>query len=498
MTRTSINFNLKSLSRRDLLILAGTTLLVSVIYLLVSRFVYALGFPLDDSWIHQTYARNLALHGEWSFRAGTPSAGSTSPLWSALLALGFLLRLAPYVWTYLLGGLILLALAILLESAARVLVASYRPKFPWVGIFIALEWHFVWAALSGMETLLHGLLLTSVLILLLTRARRYLLMGLLTGLAVWARPDGLTLLGPVMLVIFLAEQDTAAMLSALSKYLLGFAALFSFYIFFNLAMGGTPMPNTFYAKQAEYTYWQAKPLLERAGQLSLQLFVGPSLALAPGIFAWAFQAVHKKIWERLAVLLWALGYFGLYISRLPVYQHGRYIMPAMPIFFFFGLLAFAEFDKSKTFKRYHWIGQAVWRGALAMLTAGFIFLGANSYAQDVAFIESEMVVSAKWAAQNLPPEAIIAAHDIGALGFFDGHELIDLAGLISPEVIPIIHDEPRLAQYLDQRGVEYLIAFPNFYSELTRSSSNLFSTNSPVTRNLGQQNMVIYHWKRPE
>jgi len=35
-------------------------------------------------------------------------------------------------------------------------------------------------------------------------------------------------------------------------------------------------------------------------------------------------------------------------------------------------------------------------------------------------LRSEMVVSAKWAAQNIPPGALIAAHDIARLGFFAG------------------------------------------------------------------------------
>ena len=47
------------------------------------------GFPLDDAWIHQTYARNLIQHTEWSFIPGIPSGGSTAPLWSAILAIGY-------------------------------------------------------------------------------------------------------------------------------------------------------------------------------------------------------------------------------------------------------------------------------------------------------------------------------------------------------------------------------------------------------------------------
>jgi len=497
MVHTSTNLTPNKISPRNLLVIAGAVVLIAIIYLLTSQVTYGIGFPLDDSWIHQTYARNLALRGEWAFRPGVPSAGSTAPLWSALLALGFFLRLSPYIWTYLLGAVTLFALAVVSEWAVRTLVNSYHPRLPWVGIFIAFEWHLAWAAMSGMETLLHGLIVTTVLVLLMTNSPRYLTLGLLTGLAVWVRPDGLTLLGPVLMTILFTELDTRSRLTKITRYLIGFGSLFVFYLLFNLAIGGTPMPNTFYAKQAEYAAWQTLPIFTRLGQLSLQLLVGPSLVLIPGVIGWLVKSVKQKMWGSLASLIWCTGYLILYISRLPVYQHGRYIMPAMPIFFLFGLLAFAEFDAGKLFARYHWIGQTIWRASIVMLTLSFIFLGAQSYAKDVAVIESEMVVTAKWVAANLPQDALIAAHDIGALGYFDSHELIDLAGLISPDVIPFIRDEPQLANYLNQRHASYLIAFPEFYPLLTGSSETVFVTNSPITLTFGQKNMVVYQWKTP-
>jgi len=231
--------------------------------------------------------------------------------------------------------------------------------------------------------------------------------------------------------------------------------------------------------------------------LFLQLLVGPSLVLLPGLIGWLVRSVRQKMWGSLAAFIWCAGYLGLYVSRLPLYQHGRYIMPAMPIFFLFGLLAFAEFDKGKMFARHHWVAQTIWRASAVMLTLGFIILGARSYAQDVAVIESEMVVTAKWVAENLPPDALIAAHDIGALGYFDHHELIDLAGLVSPDVIPFIRDEPKLANYLDQRGADYLIAFPEFYPLMIQSAESVFVTNSAITIKFGQKNMVVYRWKTP-
>jgi hypothetical protein len=498
MARASTNSTSNKLPPRDLFILATAVIVIVLVYLLASQLTYGIGFPLDDSWIHQTYARNLAQRAEWAFRPGIPSAGSTAPLWSALLALGFLIRLSPYIWTYLLGAVTLFALAVVSEWATRSLIHSYRPRFPWVGIFFAVEWHFAWAAMSGMETLLHGLIVTTVLILLMTNSPRYLTLGLLTGLSVWVRPDGLTLLGPVLMTLLLTGEGIKPRLIQLTRYLIGFGALFGFYLLFNLAIGGTPMPNTFYAKQAEYILWQQTPFLDRFRDMSLQLLVGPSLVLIPGIIGWLVKSIKQKMWGSLAALLWVAGYLILYISRLPVYQHGRYIMPAMPIFFLFGLLAFAEFDAGRLFARYHWIGQTIWRASLVMLAVAFIFLGAQSYANDVAFIESEMVVTAKWAATNLPPDALIAAHDIGALGYFDNHELIDLAGLISPEVIPFIRDEPKLAEYLDQRSADYLIAFPGFYPTLNKNAKVVFTSNSVITKTLfEEENMTVYVWKTP-
>jgi hypothetical protein len=44
------------------------------------------GFPLDDSWIHLHFARNIAEGAGFSYNPGVPVAGSTAPLWTLLLA----------------------------------------------------------------------------------------------------------------------------------------------------------------------------------------------------------------------------------------------------------------------------------------------------------------------------------------------------------------------------------------------------------------------------
>ncbi|MBI3738707.1 MAG: hypothetical protein HY258_06645 [Chloroflexi bacterium] len=496
MTRESSKSNLE-LTKRDLIILAVAVVVGAAIYLLASALIYRIGFPLDDSWIHLTYARNLALHGQWAFQLGHPSAGSTAPLWTFLLAIGFWFDLAPYFWTYFLGGATLFGIAVLMEYTARKLIQAYRPRLPWVGLFFAAEWHLMWAAMSGMETLLHAFLVTTVLVMLMTGSRRYLTLGLLTGLSVWVRPDGLTLLGPIVLTIFLVEKNLADKFRALVMCLIGFGSLFVPYLLFNLWLSGTPMPNTFYAKQTEYAAWQAKPVLYRFSVLFVQLLTGPSVVLFPGVVGSIVLAIRRHAWSALAAMVWCGGYLLLYILRLPAYQHGRYLMPAMPIFFLFGLLAFIEFQKSNLFRQYHWFIKTAWQFSLVAVLLLFVVLGARSYGEDVGLIESEMVVTAKWVAANLPAEAVVAAHDIGALGYFDHHELIDLAGLVSPEVVPFMRNETRLAEFLNQRRANYLIAFPAFYPELTRTLVPVFTSGGKFAPAEGEQNMAVYYWAGP-
>ena len=479
-----------NLHRRDLLIIAAASILSLAIFLVTSAFAFRIGFPLDDSWIHLTYARNLALRGEWAFLPGVPSAGSTAPLWSALLAIGFLFRLAPYIWTYFLGGVFLFALATFAEISARRLLTSYRPRVPLIGLFFAFEWHLIWSAGSGMETLLHASLVTIVLILLTESSPRPMTLGLLAALSVWVRPDGLTLLGPVVLTLSLRGKPG----SSLTRFFIGFGFLFGLYLLFNLMLSGSPFPNTFYAKQAEYGVWQIRPLSEKLGKSFLQLLTGPLLVILPGMVIWLVKSIRERDWGTLAGTIWFAGYFLIYALRLPPYQHGRYLMPAMPILFLWCLLGVAKTFQKTAASPMSRLMRAAWAAVILLTSAGFLGIGALSYAQDVALIETEMVETAKWVDANLPPNALIAAHDIGALGYFDRHGLIDLAGLVSPDVIPFLRDEARLADYLDQRGAEYFIAFPGQYPDLEARSQLVYSTNGAIAPLLGGDNLCVYRW----
>ncbi len=471
------------------------------VYLGFSAATYRLGFPLDDAWIHQTYARNLGELGEWSFVAGQPSAGSTAPLWSAWLGIGYWLgellhiSLAPYFWTFLTGWLLLAGVGL----AGGRFMQALLPEQVWIprlaAALLILEWHLVWAAGSGMETLVSALIALWVLGSLANPNPHWLRLGLVIGLNVWVRPDGLTLLGPALLVLWFVEPDLLACVRAGSRLLAGFLCTFAPYLVFNYVLAGSWWPNTFYAKQAEYAAHQTFPIGQRyLSQLGLPL-VGVGVLLLPGFLGLLWQAFRPRRWPVLAAAAWFLGYLLMYAWRLPVtYQHGRYILPAMPVYFILGLAGLGiwlRIDEASAWRR---VFERGWALAVALVLAGFWLQGAQAYTRDVAVIETEMVAAAEWVNENTPPNALIAAHDIGALGYYARRPLLDLAGLVSPEVIPFIRDETRLAQYLDAQGAGYLVTFPGWYPELVAGREPLYSSRGSYSPALGGENMNVYRW----
>jgi hypothetical protein len=475
------------------LVLAVAALIAVLFYLIISLITFRLGFPLDDAWIHLTYARNLAEHGEWAFRLGERSAGSTSPLWTALLSIGFLIGLAPYVWTYLAGWVVLTLVAVCAEKLARKLVTTYDSRIPWAGLFFVFAWHLTWSAVSGMETLLHGLIILAVLGSLISGSRRYLTLGLLTGLSVWVRPDGLTMLGPILFFAFLSEKTWYSRAEAVWKTLIGFGALFLPYVLFNLALSGSPMPNTFYAKQAEYeAYWSSKTLLERVSDYLWPVLASPFLMLIPAAVWWLVKSIQRRNWGTLASLIWFSGYIGIYFTRLPAYQHGRYLIPAFPILYLWGILGLLELISTK---RINGRLMTLWQATTIVLVIAFEYIGARQNADDVFWIESEMVTTAKWVQNNVPSDALLAVHDIGALGYFVQNPLIDMAGLITPDVVPFIRNEGKLAEYLDSNSADYLIAFPSLYPHLTTQKESLFEAGLEFQPLQFDDNMQVYRWR---
>jgi hypothetical protein len=461
------------------------------------------GFPLDDAWIHQTYARSLAQGDGWSFTPGEPSAGATAPFWVLLLIPGYWFGLAPFGWVIFLAVVQLWTVGALGFTTWKMLGLGHKSWGLACSALLVLEWHLIWAALSGMETLLYGLISLAVITILLTMSSKseekltgWLALGALVGLAVWVRPEAVTLLAPIgVSVLLTTDKPLKTRLSHLLITGLGFSVMFGLYLGFNRWLAGTWWPNTFYAKQAEYSSLQAVPLLTRLLTQFSPLMAGVLFALLPGFIFNIYLSFKQRSWISLSAAAWVLGHVTMYAIRLPViYQHGRYVIPVVPLFVLLGFVGTYQLISGLQAQRIKWLTSRLWGGIIISFLGLFWFLGIQSYLEDVSMIDGEMVITANWLVANTAEDDLIAAHDIGAIGYFSQRPIVDLAGLVSPDVISFIRDENSLLQYLDQLCPKYLVSFPDWYQLLPEKGEPVFQTNTQITRDSDRENMVIYRW----
>jgi len=479
------------------------------------------GFPLDDGWIHQTYARSLAENGRWEYIPGIVSAGSTAPLWTMLLAIGYLLKLPPLGWSYFLGAL---SLFLLLWAGMR-LWRQLWPEFAsrdWlVGVLLLSSWPLIWAANSGMETVLFIAVGFSILTLITQISqmgadrKMIMLLGFLSGLLILIRPDGLLLL--LLVTITLAAQNGTAMVRIKRLTLYGVMAALPLipYLVFNLQTSSSIWPNTFYAKQAEYAMLLEQPLIGRTMQLLWLSWGGAAvgwqgmsaahLLLLPGLLLSVWVGIQRLWHEKITALpfiiplLWAFGHVALYGWRLPVtYQHGRYLLAATPVWILYGLAGwltlYAKAGDGRLARPLKLAGGLI----LGLMSAIYLLLGAQAYAADTAFIEHEMVATARWVERNTSSDALIAVHDIGAMGYFAKRPLLDLAGLITPDIIPYLDDMTAIEAYILASEADYLVTAPGWpYDGVMDGTAVLqYSSDYEWTVEQGENNTAVYQMLR--
>lgn len=465
------------------------------------------GYPLDDAWIHQTYARNWAETGQLAYVVGLPSAGSTAPLWTLLLSVAYRWQIDPYVWTMLLGVVSLAVCAWLLSRLADRLLPGRRMVSGLVGLACVLEWHLIWAAASGMETLLFIALALALIDRVWADASGWIIGGL-GGLLILTRPEGLLLIALALGALLICPREGSASprgvgiagrnLHEVVKAGVAFLIVLAPGAYFNLQASGSIFPNTFYAKQSEYAaLLSTLPLwLNSIGNMLIAPLAGGLLLLIPGLLGWMIAKRRdwrkRERWIWWLPLVWMFAHIAVYALRLPVaYQHGRYLLPIIPIVLLYGVVGTAlllDWVKARSPHPAARLLRRVVVLAIGVVFALYVPIGALAFATDVAIINGEMVAVARWLDANTPPGATIAAHDIGALGYFTRRPILDLAGLISPEVIPFIRDEAQLGQWMQARGAHYFVTFPGWYPQLATRWPPVFAGSSAFS----PEHMTVY------
>jgi arabinofuranosyltransferase len=483
-------------SRADVAVVLAAALPLALFVVTERSIAGTSGFPLDDSWIHLHFARNLAEGAGFSYNPGRPVAGSTAPLWTLLLAGGSAVAGASITVAKVLGVACALGAALLTRRAA---LAWGAPPTVALVAAVALLWTgpIAWGALSGMEVTLAAMLVAGALVA--HAGGRTWLTALLAGLAVTARPEAALLL-PFLLV---ARPIT---LGRIVAFVVVPAVVVAPMVAFSYATVGAPYPATAVAKvEGGLLGWLGglhEPLAttligrpwvfvrEWASWLWLT-HVLLAIVLVPAIVL-AWRRVGRSLGVvGLALLAHPLGMALLAPYRDPGFQEGRYSIHLLPLALVVVAIGLgAALERRRRVALLAWLALALW----ALVPA------AERYAWGVQNIEAMQVRIGHWVAANAAPHARLAVNDIGAVAFVSRREILDLMGLVTPEILPYRRQgEDGVIRFVAATCPDYVIIFPTWFPRLASRADLL----EPVHRVRldrvevsGGPEMVVYRLRR--
>jgi arabinofuranosyltransferase len=472
-------------------------ILSSAAYFLLGQYETLAGtyFVIDDVWIHLQFARNLAEGHGFSFNLGEPIAASTAPLWTLILAASYKatgeLFLSAYFW-----GIVFFAVTCFLVYRLVLLLTDSFPLAAASATVCALCPWLTWSALSGMEITLSATLILTTIFLHLkyqdnTDWKGYL-SPIAAGLTTLARPETYVLFLALLIHRgargFARADKRRPTLVWLPVAGLLFALIVLPYGLFSLRTVGSFFPNTYSAKVGDLGLIGAI----KSGSAQAILL---ALVANPWRYLGDFVETLKMISPILAGAL-PFGLFGLLRRDLfllplflilfplvvgmviptdrvswPWYRHMLNLIPLLVIVSLVGSHSLLEKLLPRASR---WAAPA--RKSLVgilILAMGLLFLarqpeGRESFVSRGAAMKTEHIAMAHWIDQHLPRQAVVAASDIGVLGFYTQRYIIDTEGLITPD---ILGEERRnssakdqeIYQYLQETQPDYLVKFYMVY-----------------------------------
>jgi hypothetical protein len=393
-------------------------------------------FAQDDAFITYRYAQNIVMGHGFVYNPGEPPIlGTTTPLYTLLLALGGKLSGLDIRWVSHLISLLSLWVG---GMALYALGRDYQQWLAGAAALVFVTQPFFLSAV-GMETFW----LTALLLLAIWSyvAGRVWTTGFLLGLLALTRYETLLLAGILGGHFFISRRRLPWWLSLT-------ALLFSAWLIFAAYTFGNVIPNSAQAK-----------LTENEGY-----------SFAAGVIIWWLMYIRISFWHTLLlplvllgsyailryrklplaywlILSWSLVYFGaasLVAGTFPWY-YGP-LIPGLAIILVWGLAFLAE-RLSEGFIKV----QTKWARPKALERPVFIFLvGAllwlQCYSAMVGWVtyKGQIVDNrheiyrdvAAWLDQREARGKTLATEEIGVLGYYTQMQIIDLRGLVTPALIP--------------------------------------------------------------
>jgi hypothetical protein len=412
---------------------------------------------IEDAYITLRYSENIAHGNGFVYNLGERVLGTTTPLFTLIMALvGWIGLDALWIGkavNILADGAVCYLLALLLialgfRRAARLGALLYATASAPINFSI-----------GGMETSLVTLAgLGALYAFMLRRATGT---AVCLALLILLRIDGLLLAG-VLLIGWMRIHGPIPIRSIL----IGIAITLPWLIFATFYFG-SPIPTSAIAKLIVYQRLVTEQFPNL--QIVLHQFVGDPVHTA--LFSFSFIGavwLWRSRRHMRPPIVWLTLYFGaILISRAPVAGFGWYFVPPLPIYFAFtaaGLTTVWNWTVRLERPRIGFL--VAYRDAIVNMSMALIALvllvNLRSTARSISIEQNREDVLRKaageWLDMNVPLGSRIMTEGIGYIGYFSKRPILDMVGLVSPEVIPIYRNEKYpLGEIVWRFRPEYLL-----------------------------------------
>jgi len=323
------------------------------------------------------------------------------------------------------------------------------------------------------------------------RQRKVIPFAVFLGLILWGRPDGVTFIGALAVDYFVfykfsKKKENLFSRNDFVKIGMISGAILLIYFIMNLVLSGSLLPNTYIAKLTYYT----PEFRSRTDFLKFevwQYFTNGAYALVFAGFAVSLiilisDLLKKKYNPNLLYFLFIFALVFVYWYKLPyAHRFGRYLMPIIPFMIIVSGTGFR--DLAKYFGGYMKSRQTAIATffIIAIIILGWTIVNYSdnkkNYADECRYISDRQVAAANWVKANTGDTDIIATHDVGAIGFYSGRKIVDVAGLITPELITKLNDSNYatiMTDFMKEKKVSYLVFLREWYRAVNQNP--LFST----------------------
>ncbi len=516
---------MKSIHSKNYLIIISLCLVSFGIYQAFNYYFThgMLGVPLDDTWIHFRFAENFAKEFNFTFNPGEPTAGTTSPLWVVVSGLVSFISPMFMLNSVILSGLFFIlccifiykiAVTVFFDSDVLDFDLDFSPLYLslLVALLTVMAGRLEWAAMSGMETtmfIFFTLLGVYYHIKDVQNQKISLIPSILFALSTASRPEGLMLFGLYLFDAWTFSFTIKKVLKTTLDLIAGviiFVMIAGGYFLFSYYTSGNILPNTFRGQGGNFEFL---PNLEYL-RISLVLFLRDNpITCVLYLFSFIFYFANIK---RFFSKLRSLNLIYLWVILLPIASsifvpnwrhHGRYLMPLLPFINLISVYAIVvilnKYKEKGSLKLLHnmkFLTTLLLFFSLIYYVVYGIALGKNS-----DNINSQQVKLAHWVKENVSPNDVIALNDIGAITFVSKNRIVDMAGLVTPQILD--YRKYRLEDNMDSmltllknNDVKYLIIYDHWFEPFLKRHGQYFeyllSAKLEVNTICGGDEMKVY------